>query len=144
MRHNLVSLNGRMKLLHKRRTYTLQEMAAVLGRSYYGVKKWPPQGLKSLGGKPALFLGEEIVRFLKDRKRERSKPTSPGTIFCMRCKVPRAPANAELVYLPRTANVGRLAGYCESCGAKMSQTAGRSRLAEAMPGITIRTETIPS
>lgn len=143
MRRKLKSLYGRMRLIHRRRTYTLRELAAVLGRSYWGVKKWPPKGLKSIGGKPALFLGEDVINFLKCRRRDRSRPTVPGTLFCMRCKVPRAPASASLAYVPRSAKVGRLVGYCECCGAKMSQTASSSRLAETMPGIVIRTETIP-
>ena len=139
MRGKFKSLYGRKRLVHSRRTYTLREAAVILGMSYFGIKKWVPKGLKSLGGKPALFLGSEIIGFIDSRRKTRSRPTTPGTLYCMRCKVPRAPAGALLEYVSRNDNVGRVSGTCDVCGVRISQTANLKKLTERMPGITIKT-----
>lgn len=133
-----------MRRVHRRRTYTFAELAIVLCRSISGLKKWLPKGLKSCGGKPALLMGGDVLDFMKERDTKRRRPTTPGTLYCLRCKVPRQPANNTLEYVPRAENVGRVSGECAVCGCKMSQTANPNRLADTMPGVTIRTRAISS
>lgn len=130
--------------IHRRRTYTFAELAKVSGRSISGLKKWLRKGLKSLGGKPALLLGSDVLDFMDRQDSQRRRPTSPGTLYCTRCKTPRPPANNQLEYVPRTANVGRVSGTCAECGCKMSQMINPDRFADALPGVIIKTKAVSS
>lgn len=121
------------------RSYDVPELAARLGVHKNTVRNWQREGLKPIdGGRPVLFRGEEVRAFLAKRNASRKRPCPPGTLYCFRCRAPRAPALAMLDYIAVTAFSGDLHALCGTCGSVMHQRARLADLPSRMPGIEVQ------
>jgi excisionase family DNA binding protein len=68
------------------RSYTVDEVARLLGVAKGTVRRWIKAGLPVLADrKPALILGEDLVQFLASRKAPRKK-CSPAECYCVKCR----------------------------------------------------------
>ncbi len=106
--------NPRLIKIH--RTYTVDEAARVLGTHKNSVRNWKKHGLTPIDGKrPILFHGEELVRFLTERRAKAKTPCPRGHIYCIRCRAPKMPAGKMADYLPLTPTLGNLRGICPDC-----------------------------
>ena len=65
--------------------------------------------------KPYLILGTDLKQFLQDRRLKKKKICKTNEIYCLRCKVPRKPAENFVEYLPLSITKGRLTGICPCC-----------------------------
>jgi excisionase family DNA binding protein len=101
------------------RSYTVDEVARLLGVAKGTVRRWIKGGLSALTDqKPALILGEDLVQFLASRKATHKK-CGPAECYCVKCREPREPAGDMAEFIPLTLKTGNLRGICPTCGRLM-------------------------
>lgn len=121
------------------RCYDVAELAARLGIHKNTVRHWQRDGLKPLdSGRPVLFHGSAIRKFLEARNASRKSPCPPGTIYCFRCRVPRKPALNMIEFIPINGASGNIRALCDTCDATMHRRAPCASLAAIMPGCEVQ------
>lgn len=127
------------------RTYSVEEAARVLGVHKNSVRGWRQHGLKPIDeSRPVLFLGSDLRTFLEQRNASRKRPCRPGTLYCFRCRQPRAPALGMVDWMPTKSSTGNLTALCGTCGTEMHRRARRDALAVVMPGLQVQISEGPS
>jgi hypothetical protein len=107
--------NPRLAKIH--RSYSVEEMARLFSVHKNTVRAWFKQGLIPIDGqRPTVVRGEDIRRFLTERRARAKRPSGPGRIYCLPCRAPKVPAGkmAECVAVGDT--TGALQGICPDCG----------------------------
>lgn len=131
---------GTTKRLHRRlpnpqrvkihRSYTMEEVAALLSVHKNTVREWLRGGLPALTEqRPFLILGRELVDFLNRRRQANKRPCQAGEIYCVRCRSPQKPAGAMAEYRVLTTTGGNLVGICPRCDTLIYRRVRLSRLA---------------
>src|SRR4051794_37134606 len=83
--------NPRLAKIH--RSYSVEEIAHLFKAHKNTVRNWLKQGLAAIDGqRPTVVRGEEIRRFLGDRRAQAKRPTGPGRIYCLPCRASQVPA----------------------------------------------------
>lgn len=112
--------NPRLAKIH--RSYTVDEIAKLYGVHRNTVRAWIGRGLPTIDQRrPVLVLGSHLAEFLTARRAVNKRPCGPDEIYCVRCRVPRAPAGGAVRYDPLTATQGNLVGLCGCCGAGLNR-----------------------
>jgi hypothetical protein len=99
------------------RSYSVEDLARLFRVHKNTVRAWLRQGLRAIDGlRPTVARGEEVRRFLTERRARAKRPTGPGHIYCLPCREPKVPAGnmAECVSTGET--TGMLQGICPDCG----------------------------
>ena len=79
--------------------------------------------------RPTLITGSELRRFLEAKNKMRKQPCAPaGEFYCVRCRVPKAPAEAMADYIPINSASGNLRGLCPDCGALIHRRVALAKL----------------
>ena len=113
------------------RSYTVEEAARLLGVHKNTVREWIKRGLPTLDDKrPKLILGKDLYAFLKARRTKNKRPCKPGEIYCVRCRVPKVPAENMVEYEPKTETLGNLFAICPDCGAGMNRRVSLAKLGQ--------------
>lgn len=121
------------------RSYTVEEVARLYRVHRNTVRNWCDRGLPVLdGGRPALIQGRALRAFLQARRAQAKRPCPPGTIYCFRCREPRAPADGRAVFEVGKARAGTLKAICGTCGARMFRRAARASLPDILPGVAVQ------
>ena len=129
--------NPRAVKLH--RSYSVPELAACLRVHKNTIRQWQGTGLEPIDRRrPVLFQGGTIRAFLAKRNASRKRPCQPGTFYCFRCRVPRAPALGMVEYVSFTPVTGNLQALCGACEAMMYRRARKADLARIMPGLDVQ------
>lgn len=107
------------------RSYTIEELANLLGCHKNTARGWMKRGLKPLedGKRPLLFQGREARSFLHDRRVRSKQKCGPDELYCFKCRGPRKPAAGMLDYRSSTALGGILSGLCADCSTLMFKRA---------------------
>ena len=129
-------INPRAVKLH--RSYSVPELAACFGVHKNTVRHWQRDGLVALEGRPIVFPGETVRAFLTKRNAARKRPCPPGTIYCFRCRQPRAPAGRMVDYVPISPVSGNVRAICETCDTIMHRRAQKALVATIMPGCDVQ------
>ena len=104
------------------RSYTFEELAAVLGVHKNTVASWVKNGLPCLKERrPFLIMGAEARAYLQQQRKAKKQQCKPDELFCMRCKMPARPAENFVEYIPLSATKGRLTGFCGRCESVMNK-----------------------
>jgi hypothetical protein len=106
--------NARLAKIH--RSYSVEDTSRLFKVHKNTVRHWLKQGLKPIDDqRPTLIRGEEIRRFLDDRRARAKTPSGAGRIYCLPCRAPKMPAlkMAECVVTGDT--TGTLQGICPDC-----------------------------
>lgn len=118
------------KKIKASRSYTITEVAEVLGCSTRTVRNWAGMGLRVLTeNRPYLIVGDDLKKFLADQSASKKVKLGPNELFCLSCKVPRQPLGMMADEIRQTATISRLVGLCEVCGG----TCNRIISARALP-----------
>jgi excisionase family DNA binding protein len=121
------------------RSYSIRELAQRLGVHKNTIRHWQSEGLESIdSGRPVLFHGTAVRAFLTKRNASRKRPCPPGTLYCFRCRAPRAPALGMIEYAPLRTLSGNLKAICGTCEAMMHRSARKADLAAIMPGLDVQ------
>jgi excisionase family DNA binding protein len=127
------------------RTYSVEEAADRLGIHKNTVRGWQRRGLESIDhGRPVLFQGAVLRAFLERQRAKAKAPCPPGTLYCLKCRQPRAPALGMVDYVPRNGRAGNLSALCGTCGRMMNRAAALTALPMIMAGIEVRILAGPS
>ena len=103
------------------RSYTVEQLAEVLGCHKNTVRLWVKQGLPTLddGRRPLLIHGRTAREFLEARKRRRKRPSKIDQLYCLRCREPRdAARNRAFCSIPLS-GPGLLTAECAVCDTLM-------------------------
>ena len=121
------------------RSYTVEETARLFGVHRNTVRAWMKAGLAAIDhAKPALVQGVTLRAFLEARRKAARRPCPPGTLYCFKCRIGRAPALGMVDFVARQTGAGDLRALCENCGTAMHRRAQEAALAAILPGMTIR------
>lgn len=115
----------RIRLIRIRRSYSVAEIAAKLKVHQQTVRAWHKAGMKPIEGseRPLLFLGEEVRRFLQERRNAKRRPLEGSQFYCPRCREARQSHFARLQLIDTGRLLGRarksilIKGQCSICGA---------------------------
>jgi hypothetical protein len=106
--------NPRLAKIH--RSYSVEEIARLFKIHKNTVRNWFKQGLNAIDGqRPILIRGQDLQRFLTERRSHAKQACGPGRIYCLPCRAPKVPAGnmAECVAVGDT--IGTLHGICPDC-----------------------------
>ncbi|MGC1269072.1 MAG: helix-turn-helix domain-containing protein [Croceibacterium sp.] len=129
--------NHRRVKLH--RIYSAVELAACCGVHKNTVRHWQANGLEPVStGRPTLFDGATVRAFLAKRNASRKRPCPPGTLYCFKCRQPRAPAMGMIEATSLNATTGNLIAMCETCGTMMHRRTRLAAIPAIMPNLTVQ------
>ena len=122
--------------LKGRRSYTVRELARALCVHRRTVLAWKKAGLSPIepGGRPLLFMGGEVKRFLEARRQARKCPLKPDQFFCPRCRSARQARPGSVTVEDTGRRLGKadsslvVHGLCEKCGCQLRLFTSRKRL----------------
>ncbi|PTM60077.1 helix-turn-helix domain-containing protein [Phreatobacter oligotrophus] len=110
-------------------TYSIVELSAALGVHYHTVRKWVRMGLTPIDDRFKMyFRGEDVRAFLIAQRKRTKRPCLPGTIYCIPCQAPKAPAGGMVEYRPITPRRGQLVGICPSCERMVYRITGAAQV----------------
>ena len=128
--------NPRLVKIH--RTYTVEEVAKLLGKHKNTVRNWIKDGLATIDEKrPMLILGHDLVEFIKKRRAKNKQSCKPGELYCVRCRLPRFPAGDMAEYSPVTDKFGNLIAICPDCDSIMNRRVSLARIEEVCGNLDI-------
>ena len=84
-----------------------------------------------------MIRGEELRRFLSERRIKRKRPTPLGMIFCLRCREPRRPALDMAEYVPLAPAFGNLQGLCPVCEGMLFRRVNLAKLDAVSAGLDV-------
>lgn len=121
------------------RTYDVRELAKAVDTTPNTIRNWHKSGgLEAVPDiRPAIFRGDVVIAFLKQRKTVKRQPSGPGRIHCVKCREPKRPAFGEVEYRPISPKRGMLVGLCPDCTGLIYRSASMGTLATATVGLTV-------
>jgi hypothetical protein len=121
--------NHRLVKIH--RSYTIEEIANLLGKHKNTVRHWVKDGLTSIDDKrPMLILGHVLVAFLQARRVKNKQTCKLGELYCVRCRAPKSPAGDIAEYSPITEKFGNLIAICPDCNSLMNRHVSMAQIGE--------------
>ncbi len=104
------------KLAKIHRNYSVEDVARLFKAHKNTVRNWLKQGLQPIDEqRPTLIHGDELRRFLTDRRAKAKQTCGPGRIFCLPCRAPKVPAGKMAECVATRPAVGVLQGICPDC-----------------------------
>lgn len=129
--------NPRQVKLH--RVYSVAELATCCGVHKNTVRHWQASGLEPVSiGRPTLFHGVTVRSFLTKRSASRKAPCPPGTLYCLKCRQPRAPAMGMVEAIHQNATTSNLSAICETCGIIIYRRAALAAIGTIMPNLDVQ------
>jgi hypothetical protein len=120
-------------------SYSVDELARCLDVHKNTVRHWQAKGLEPIDkSRPVLFHGPTVRTFLTSRNSGRKQPCPPGTLYCFRCRLPRAPARNIVDFVAMRPGNGNLRAPCQCCETIMHRRARAADIATIMPGYTVQ------
>lgn len=130
-------INPRLIKLH--RAYSVEEAACALAAHKNTVRGWIKAGLPVVDrSRPVLILGHELRNWLERRRTAKKRPCPPGTLYCFKCRQPRAPALGMVEAIRLNAVCANLRALCESCETMMHRRARLAAIPAIMPKLDVQ------
>jgi hypothetical protein len=120
--------NSRLAKIY--RSYSVEEMARLFNVHKNTIRSWFKHGLEAIDGqRPTLVRGEEIRRFLAERRARAKQACGPGRIYCLPCRAPKVPAGNMAECVPTSDTTGALRGICPDCDRMIYRTINPQKIA---------------
>ncbi len=121
------------------RNYSVEDISNLLGVHKNTVHDWFKKGLKTIDyNKPALVLGGVLKQFLKDRRVVNKRTCKDNEIYCMKCRLPRNPAENMIDYKLINQNTGCMRGLCPVCHSVMNKFVSEKKIRLIMDKLDVR------
>lgn len=106
--------NPRLAKIH--RSYSVEDLSRLFKVHKNTARGWLRQGLKPIDDqRPTLVLGQELRRFLIERRSRAKQKCGPGRIFCLPCRAPKVPAARMADCIQTSETSGTIRGICPDC-----------------------------
>ncbi len=110
-------------------SYSIEEIASLLGLHEKTVRNWLTQGLPTIDQKrPLLIYGENLIEFLRKRQKSRKHPCQIDQFYCVKCKAPRTALGSLADLIFKNQKLLKLTALCAVCETKMNKIASSSSL----------------
>jgi len=120
------------------RSYTVEEVASLLGKHKNTVRNWVKEGLTTIDDKrPMLILGHVLVEFLQIRRTKNRQTCKPGELYCVRCHAPRSPAGDMVEYSSVTEKIGNLIAICPVCDSIMNRRVSLAKIRQVCGNLDV-------
>ena len=124
-------INPNLVKIH--RNYSVEDASNLLGVHKSTVRGWLKKGLQVIdNNKPALVLGSVLKQFLKERRVANKRACKDNEIYCMKCRLPKKPAENTADFKLINLNTGRLSGLCPMCQSVMNKYVSRKKISLIM------------
>jgi hypothetical protein len=124
-----MSKKNNPNLVKIHRNYSVEDVSNLLGVHKSTVRGWLKKGLQVIdNNKPALVLGGVLKRFLKKRREANKRTCKDDEIYCMRCRLPKKPAESMADFKLINQNVGCLSALCPECQSVMNKFVSRKKI----------------
>ena len=116
------------RLIRQRHSYNLEEIAELLNKDKRTCFRWIDEGLKviDVDSKPLLVMGNELKRFLEERRNKNKVSLKEKEYYCLHCKKAVKAKLGSEQNNPTGKNIGKnnkkqimKTGLCEVCGGKI-------------------------
>jgi Helix-turn-helix domain len=119
--------NPRLAKIH--RNYSVDDVSRLLNIHKNTVRNWLRQGLEPIDDqRPTLIRGQELRRFLADRRSRSRQTCGPGRIYCLPCRGPKIPAGQIADCIRTGDTTGALQGICPDCNRMIFRRVNPQRL----------------
>ena len=136
-------INPRLAKIH--RSYSVVELADLLGAHKNTLRGWIKQGLPVIdGAKPTLILGSSFQDWWGKQRKAKKRPCPPGQMFCLKCREPKRPALGMVEYAVTNAATSNLKAMCETCSTFMHRSTRLADISDIMPGLDVQITQAPS
>ncbi|OGZ70253.1 MAG: hypothetical protein A2904_01140 [Candidatus Staskawiczbacteria bacterium RIFCSPLOWO2_01_FULL_33_9] len=126
--------NYNLNLITARRSYSVNEISALLGISRKTCGRWIKyEGLKMVeeNTSPLLIIGADLIHFIKKKREKRKIPLKENEFLCFKChKAVRAKTGSERE-IKTGKRIGKdnreqmkKTGACEICNTKLNKLLG--------------------
>jgi hypothetical protein len=106
--------NPRLAKIH--RSYSVEDLARLFKVHKNTVRNWLKHGLKPIDDqRPILIWGQDLRRFLTERRSRAKQPCGPGRIYCLPCRAPKVPAGKIADCIQSGETTATLQGICPNC-----------------------------
>jgi len=120
--------NPRLAKIHH--SYSVEEISRLFSVHKNTVRIWLQQGLEPIDDqRPTLVRGEELCRFLADRRARTKRACGPGRIYCLPCRAPKVPAGKMADCIQTGDTTGTLQGICPDCNRMIYRRVNPQKLA---------------
>lgn len=142
--------NYNVRLVRTRQSYSVAEISSLFGIHDRTVRTWYTEGLVPVeaSGRPLLFMGFEIKRFLTSRQALRKCRLADQEFYCPRCRTGRAPDPSQVTVVITNRRMGRcdrqvlLKGLCPICECRLTKFATLNSLKSSLwSSLLTRTDT---
>lgn len=124
------SYNPQKAKIH--RSYTVVEVAHLYDVTRTTVRAWCKNGLACVRtGGELLIYGDELRAFLVKRRSAQRAVCSPGTLYCLKCRAVRTPAQRSVVVTQVASAVGNVRAPCSVCATTMNRRISLLKLRES-------------
>jgi hypothetical protein len=131
-------------LIKVHRSYTARELADRLGVHKNTVRHWQRKGLTAVDTqRPCLFKGAAVRAFLTGQYAKQKRPCPVGTLYCFKCREPRAPVPTSVEYVQMRPGSGNLGGICIDCGTIMHRRVRQATINSVLPGLLVQIREAP-
>jgi hypothetical protein len=121
--------NPRLAKIH--RNYSVEEISRLFDVHKNTVRTWLRQGLRPIDAqRPTLVRGDELCRFLADRRARAKQVCGPGRIYCLPCRAPKLPAGNMAECIQTGDTTGTLQGISPDCNRMIYRRINPVKLAE--------------
>lgn len=122
------------------RSYTIHEVAKLLGRATPTVRRWIKRGLPVLPDtSPRLICGQELKYWLSEIWEAKKQPCAIDEMYCVKCRRPCRLNPGSVTTAPLSSKTVTVSGTCEVCGTAMRQARSTSKLSETIAAMNTTT-----
>lgn len=126
------------------RSYSVEDIARTLNVHKNSVRSWIKSGMPTVDNtRPILVLGSDLKLWLETRRKANKRPCKAGTIYCFKCREPKAPALGMIEYKPMNSKMGNLNALCEACGTVMHRRIKEIDIPIKMPDLEVQIREAP-
>jgi hypothetical protein len=112
------------------RNYSVEEVSRLFGVHKNTVRTWLRQGLEPVDDqRPTLVRGQELSRFLINRRARTKQACGPGRIYCLACRAPKVSAGKMADCIQTGESTGTLQGICPDCNRMIYRRVNPQKLA---------------
>jgi hypothetical protein len=104
------------RLAKSHRNYSVDDVSRLFSIHKNTVRNWLQSGLAPIDHhRPTLIRGQELARFLTERRANTKQTCGPGRIYCLPCRAPKLPAGKMAECISMSDTSGTLQGICPDC-----------------------------